>query len=318
MWATESFLQKENMKSVLNAVLIAAVFATNAVADEKKVEVKSATKPVVTPGDRPVQARPVEAKADAKLDKDKVSYAIGMYFGNIIKRNSLEVDVDTVSKALKDLVGGGTTRLTEQEAQQVMQQMQAELQAKQKEMMAKREAEAKVAGEKNKKEGETFLAENAKKPGVKTLPSGLQYKVITEGKGEKPKASDTVSTHYRGRLINGTEFDSSYKRSQPMEFAVGGVIPGWTEALQLMKVGSKWELYIPSNLAYGERGSPPNIGPDSTLIFEIELLSIKPPTESSQAVSGEIIKVPSAEGLKKGEKIEVIRPDQTNTATPKK
>jgi FKBP-type peptidyl-prolyl cis-trans isomerase FklB len=147
----------------------------------------------------------------------------------------------------------------------------------------------------------------------------LQYKVITEGKGEIPKASDTVTTQYRGRLIDGTEFDSSYKRGQPAQFPVTGVIKGWTEALQMMPVGSKWELYIPSDLAYGERGSGQNIGPNATLIFEIELVVIMPkPAETNQAVSGEIIKVPSAEELKKGAKIEVIRPGQTNEIKPKK
>jgi FKBP-type peptidyl-prolyl cis-trans isomerase FklB len=133
----------------------------------------------------------------------------------------------------------------------------------------------KAQGEKNKKEGEAFLAENKKKEGVKTLPSGLQYKVIKEGTGKSPKATDKVSTHYRGTLIDGTEFDSSYKRGQPATFPVNGVIPGWTEALQLMKVGSKWQLFIPSKLAYGERGAPPVIGPYSVLIFTVELLAIK-------------------------------------------
>ena len=286
------------MKSALSTVLIAAFLASHAGAEDKKIETPKAA----------------EAKPDAKSEKDKVSYAIGMFFGNTIKRQAIDVDVDSVAKAIKDVVSGGTTRMTEQEAQQTIQAMQRD-------MMARREAENKVLGEKNKMEGTTFLAANAKKPGVMTTTNGLQYKVITEGKGEKPKITDTVSTHYKGRLINGTEFDSSYKRGQPAEFPVTGVIKGWTEALQMMKVGSKWELYIPSNLAYAERGSPPNIGPDATLIFEIELLAIKPPpvpSEASQAVSGEIIKVPSAEGLKKGEKIEVIRPDQTNTARPKK
>lgn len=251
-----------------------------------------------------------EAKPELKPTKENISYAIGMNIGSNIKRQGIEADVDEMAKGIKDSVAGGTTRFSEQEAQQILNAMQTELRAKQ-------EAERKVAGEKNKTEGEAFLAENAKKPGVKTTDSGLQYKVITEGKGEKPKPTDTVTTHYRGRLINGTEFDSSYKRGQPAEFPVTGVIKGWTEALQLMPVGSKWELYIPSTLAYGERGSGRDIGPNATLIFEIELLGIKAPVESSQAVSGEIIKVPSAEELKRGAKIEVIRPGQTNEIKPK-
>ena len=136
-------------------------------------------------------------------------------------------------------------------------------------------AEMAKISEKNKKEGETFLAENKKKEGVKTLPSGLQYKVITEGTGKMPKETDTVTTHYRGTLIDGTEFDSSHKRGQPATFAVKGVIKGWTEALQLMKEGSKWQLFIPSELAYGERGAGQTIGPYATLIFDIELISIQ-------------------------------------------
>lgn len=289
-------IEKMKMKSALTAVLITGLFAFQAGAQDKKVEVKT----------------------EAKPDKEKVSYAIGMNIGNSIKRQSIDVDVDTMAKAIKDVVAGNPTTLTVQEAQQVMEQMNNDLRAKRAEEMKKLEEERKQLGEKNKKEGEAFLAENAKKPGVKTTASGLQYKVITEGKGEIPKATDTVTTHYRGRLIDGTEFDSSYKRGQPTEFPVTGVIKGWTEALQLMPVGSKWELYIPSDIAYGEAGHGPSIPPNTTLIFELELIGIKPkPAETNQAVSGEIIKVPSAEELKKGAKIEVIRPGQTNEIKPK-
>lgn len=278
------------MKSIFTAVLAVGFLAFQAGAQDKKVE----------------------EKKDVKLDKDKISYAIGMNVGNSIKQQSIEVEPDTLAQAIKDVLAGKTTRLTEQEARQTLMDMSTALRAK-------REAEAKVIGEKNKKEGEAFLAENGKKPGVKTTASGLQYKVLTEGTGETPKASDTVTTHYRGHLIDGKEFDSSYKRGQPAEFPVTGVIKGWTEALQLMKTGAKWELYIPADLAYGERGSGRDIGPNATLIFEIELIGIKaPPAESNQAVSGEIIKVPSAEELKKGAKIEVIRPNQTNQVSPKK
>lgn len=151
----------------------------------------------------------------------------------------------------------------------------------QKELQEKRQAKMKIQGEKNMKEGEAFLAANAKKEGVKTLPSGLQYKVITEGKGKSPSATDTVSVQYTGKLIDGTVFDSSYKRGQPATFAVNGVIKGWTEALQLMKEGSKWELYVPANLAYGETGTIGGpIGPNAMLVFEVELLSIKPQAEA--------------------------------------
>jgi len=145
----------------------------------------------------------------------------------------------------------------------------------QKELMAKQQEAQKAVSAKAKAEGEAFLAANATKDGVVTLPSGLQYKVITPGSGASPKASDTVSVHYRGRLIDGTEFDSSYKRNEPTSFPVGGVIPGWTEALQLMKVGAKWELYVPAKLAYGDRGAGGLIPPGATLVFEVELLSIK-------------------------------------------
>lgn len=281
------------MKSVLTAVLLAGVLATTAQAQDRAAEAKAA-----------------EVKPELKPTKENISYAIGMNIGGNIKRQGIEADVEVLAKAIKDVMADGTTRFTEQEAQQILMAMTAELRTKQ-------EAERKLQAGKNKAEGETFLAENAKKSGVKKTESGLQYKVITAGTGEQPKVSDTVSTHYRGRLINGTEFDSSYKRGQPAEFPVTGVIKGWTEALQLMPVGSKWELYIPSDLAYGERGSGRDIGPDATLIFEIELIEIKEKPESSQAVSGEIIKVPSAEELKKGAKIEVIRPGQTNEIKPK-
>lgn len=257
-----------------------------------------------------IQPDPAAAKPALKPTKENISYAIGMNIGSNLKRQSIEADVDVLAKGIKDILAGGTTQFTEIEAQQILEAMGAELRAKQ-------EAERKVAGEKNKKEGEAFLAANAKKSGVNITTNGLQYKIITAGTGAKPKTTDTVKTHYRGRLIDGTEFDSSHKRGQPAEFPVTGVIPGWTQALQLMPVGSKWELYIPSDLAYGERGSGPQIGANATLIFEIELLEIKAPVESSQAVSGEIIKVPSAEELKKGAKIEVIRQGQTNEIKPK-
>jgi FKBP-type peptidyl-prolyl cis-trans isomerase FklB len=169
---------------------------------------------------------------------------------------------------MKDGFSGGKPLLTEQEVQETVATFQ-------KEMMAKQEELAKKLGEKNKEEGEAFLAENKKKEGVKVLPSGLQYKVVKAGTGGKPKLTDTVTTHYRGTLIDGTEFDSSYRRGQPVSFPVAGVIPGWTEALQLMEEGSKWQLFIPPNLAYGERGAGRDIGPNATLIFEIELISIQ-------------------------------------------
>jgi len=203
-----------------------------------------------------------------KNQKDKVSYIIGMEIGKNFKKQSIDIDPDILTKGIKDAISGGKPLLTEQEIQENMVTFQ-------KEMMAKQEELAKKLGENNKKEGEAFLAENKKKDGVKTLPSGLQYKVVKAGTGKKPKLTDTVTTQYRGTLIDGTEFDSSYRRGQPVSFQVTGVIPGWTEALQLMEEGAKWQLFIPPNLAYGERGAGRDIGPNATLIFEIELVSIQ-------------------------------------------
>ena len=205
-----------------------------------------------------------QEKSALKNQKEKMSYIIGMDIGNNLKKQSIDIDPNILAKGVKDALSGSQPLLTEQEVRETTMAFQKEMMAKQEEV-----------GKKNKREGETFLAENKKKEGVKTLPSGLQYKVIKAGTGKKPKLTDTVTTHYRGTLINGTEFDSSYRRGQTVSFQVNGVIPGWTEALQLMEEGAKWQLFIPSNLAYGERGAGRDIGPNATLIFEIELLSIQ-------------------------------------------
>jgi len=208
-----------------------------------------------------------EEKKAFQTPKEKQSYSIGADIGNKLKSQSIDVDPDALAQGLKDAISGNKLLMTEQEIKESLSSLQ-------KEMMEKQAERTKQLSEKNKKEGDAFLAENKKKEGVKTLPSGLQYKVITEGTGKTPKAEDTVITNYRGTLIDGTEFDSSYKRGQPATFPVKGVIPGWTEALQLMKEGSKWELFIPASLAYGERGAGNLIGPYTTLIFEIELISV--------------------------------------------
>jgi FKBP-type peptidyl-prolyl cis-trans isomerase FklB len=216
-------------------------------------------------------ASPVLAaeKLELKTEKDKVSYAIGLDVGNGLKKNEIDVDPDIVGRAIKDVLSANKPLMTEEEVKTTIAGLQKDLQAKQQERM-------KAQGDKNKKDGEDFLAKNKTKAGVKTLPSGLQYKVMSVGKGKSPKATDTVTVQYSGTLIDGTEFDSSYKRGQPATFPVNGVIKGWTEALQLMKEGSKWQLVIPSDLAYGASGTPGGpIGPNAVLIFEVELVSIK-------------------------------------------
>jgi FKBP-type peptidyl-prolyl cis-trans isomerase FklB len=207
--------------------------------------------------------------------KDKVSYSIGLNIGSGMKREGLELNPELVAAGLKDAFTGATPRLTDEQVRETLIAFQKEMMAKQMEQAQAQAENAKVLGEKNRKEGEEFLAANKKKKGIKTLASGVQYEVLTEGKGPKPKASDTVKTHYRGTLIDGTEFDSSYKRNEPAVFPLEGVIPGWTEALQLMPVGSKWRLFLPSDKAYGENGAGEDIGPNSTLIFEVELLGIE-------------------------------------------
>lgn len=212
-------------------------------------------------------AMAAEQAAGLSSEKDKVSYAIGMSIGQGLVGQKLDIDPEKVARGLQDSMTGAP-KLSEEEAQTVLQGFQARL-------MAAKQAEMKAAGEKNAKEGEAFLTANGKKKGVTTLPSGLQYTVLSTGKGTKPTAADTVTVNYRGTLIDGTEFDSSYKRGEPATFPVGGVIKGWTEALQLMPEGSKWQLFIPAGLAYGERGAGKAIGPNATLIFEVELLSIK-------------------------------------------
>lgn len=191
-----------------------------------------------------------------------------MRMGANLKKQDVPVDPAILARGLKDALAGGKTLLTEEEGQAALTEMQNDLRKKQQEKMQE-------AGAANKKEGDAFLVANKGKDGVVALPSGLQYKILKEGTGAKPAAADSVVCNYRGTLIDGKEFDSSYKRGQPATFPVSGVIKGWTEALQLMPVGSKWQLFVPADLAYGDRGAGPDIGPDSTLIFEVELLSIQ-------------------------------------------
>jgi FKBP-type peptidyl-prolyl cis-trans isomerase FklB len=215
-------------------------------------------------------AKPSAAAGQGVLkdQKAKTSYALGMNIGHTIKGQSVDLDQAAFIQGIKDVIAGGKTLMSDDE-------MAAALTVLQTEMNAKAAEKAKQLGEANKVEGTAFLAANKTKPGVVTLPSGLQYKIITAGTGPKPTPADTVVCNYRGTLINGKEFDSSYKRGQPASFPVGRVIKGWTEALQLMPVGSKWQLFIPPDLAYADHGAGPDIGPNATLIFEVELISIQ-------------------------------------------
>lgn len=235
----------------------------------KTAPTAKSTKPA-TPPARKTQPTPARGATHSTLttEKQKDSYALGMNVGRDLSRQPIDIDVTPFLQGMRDALEKRKSQLTDDEIKAALAQLQSQA-------TTKAEAENKILGEANLKQGEEFLAGNKTKPGVVALPSGLQYKVITAGTGPKPTAADTVVCDYRGTLINGKEFDSSYKRGQPASFPVGGVIKGWTEALQMMPVGSKWELFIPPDLAYGARGAGPDIGPNSTLIFEVELHSIK-------------------------------------------
>jgi FKBP-type peptidyl-prolyl cis-trans isomerase FklB len=260
--------------------------------------------------------------------KENMSYAIGTDIGRNLKRSLVDLDTDILGAALKEAMAGGTSKLTDQQIQEAISNYR-------KEAMAKRDEERRKTADKNKKEGAAFLAENKTKPGVKTLevklPDGttaeMQYKIITEGKGPLPRTNDTITANYRGTLINGKEFDSSAKRGgQAFKFTANRVVRGWAAAVERMPVGSKWELYLPSSLAYGDNGFGPNIEPGATLIFEMEVTGAEAPQPlpapaPQQPLTSDIIRVPSAEELKKGAKIEVIKPEDleklTNAAAQK-
>jgi FKBP-type peptidyl-prolyl cis-trans isomerase FklB len=206
-------------------------------------------------------------KLELKDQKDKESYSLGYMFGQSIKAQGLDINLEVYGSGLRDALGGANPPLSQEEIQKTVSEVQ-------KRVMATRQKELKDMAEKNLAEGKAFLEENKKKEGVKTLPSGLQYKILTEGSGKTPKGTDQVTINYRGTLIDGKEFDSSFNRGNPGTFQVDKVIRGWAEALQLMKEGSKWQLFIPPELGYGERGGGP-IPPNSTLIVEVELISVK-------------------------------------------
>jgi FKBP-type peptidyl-prolyl cis-trans isomerase FklB len=305
------------MKLKKSALLVSGFMALSALAQPKLISTNQ------VPGPEP-----------AAPDKEKLSYAIGMSMGMNLtsqaKRQDLEVDMDTVLQAMTDALKGRPTKLTEKEVQEMLRkELPAYLQFKQKAQLKKLEA----MGDQSKKEGQEFLAKNATAEGVKTLPDGLQYKVLTEGTGESPASNDVARVNYRGTLIDGTEFD----KNEDFSTGLNRVIKGWTEALTMMKVGSKWRLFVPSDLAYGTRPQPPKIAANSVLIFDMELLEVKHPparpafpspnpangaltnrtsavpgATNGSVVSGQIIRVPSKAELDKGAKIEVIDPSTTN------
>ena len=217
----------------------------------------------------PEDAANADGGAAISTDAQRMGYSLGASMGRQFRNDKLQVDADALARGVREGFTADKLALTDEEVTAGMQQLQ-------KSHSERMQAEQKAAADKNLAEGEAFLKDNAAKEGVVTTESGLQYKIVTAGEGPKPGAEDVVKVHYRGTLIDGTEFDSSYKRGEPVTFPVGGVIPGWVEALQLMPVGSKWELYIPSGLAYGPGGAGNQIGPNSALKFEVELLSIEP------------------------------------------
>jgi FKBP-type peptidyl-prolyl cis-trans isomerase len=296
------------MKFILSAFVVITLLAFNASAQP------APQSPPPGPKMPPGMATPPKPATPPKMpDKDKLSYAIGSHFANQIKTSKLDVDLATVAIAMGDVLSNRPARMTDEEVKETIMQLQQALRAK---MMAEHDKEL----AENKAKGDEYLAKNGKLPDVKTLPSGIQYKVLTEGTGKMPMPSDSVVVNYKGKLIDGTVFDQRDGFTTPV---TGRTIKGWSEILLLMKTGSKWEVTIPSDLAYGQRGSPPKIGPNSVLVFDMELVSIAPPSQAPAAhgappsptsstssatpvVSGQIIKVPSAEELKKGAKIEVI------------
>jgi FKBP-type peptidyl-prolyl cis-trans isomerase FklB len=261
---------------LLAGLLASSVLFCSAQTSTTPSATKPAPKKATTTGtSKTAAAAKTTAPAALTTDKDKTSYAIGADLGMKLKQAEIDVDPAILSRAVKDVLSGGKTAMTDDEVRAKLMELTKGLQAKQQENQKKQAEADKSIGEKNRKDGDAFLAENKSKEGVVALPSGLQYKILKTGDGPKPTPQDTVTCNYRGTLLDGKEFDSSYKRGQPASFPVGGVIKGWTEGLQLMPVGSKWQLFIPADLAYGDRRAGPDITPGSTLIFEVELLSIK-------------------------------------------
>ncbi len=269
------------MRRMGMAVLALGLWACGVRAQQAPAKAPAAP-PAKAPAAAPAQSTAGQAPAQApafKTQKEKVSYAIGMEMGKGVKVQGIEVDPAIMMQGLKDALSGGKPQMSEEELRQVMTALQQEI--RQKQMQAQQ-----AAATENKTKGDAFLAENAKKDGVVALADGLQYKILTAGQGKKPAESDTVLCNYKGTFLDGTEFDSSAKAGKPVPFEVKNVIPGFREVLQLMPVGSKWQVFVPSNLAYGERGAGGVIGPNATLIFEVELVSIQetPPAPPAKPI----------------------------------
>jgi FKBP-type peptidyl-prolyl cis-trans isomerase FklB len=275
----------------------------------------AAKKPATTP------AAKTSAPPALTTPKDKTSYAIGMNIGRGISKDLhdhfVDFDQAILLRGIKDGLAGEKSLLTDEETNAVLTEVQKEARQKQEETRKQQEEIAKAQGEVNKKQGAAFLAENKAKEGVVTLSSGLQYKILQAGTGPKPTAADTVVCNYRGTLVDGKEFDSSAKHGQPATFPVGRVIPGWTEALQLMPVGSKWQLFLPPDLAYGERSMGPDITPYSTLIFEVELVSIKPPEKTAEKPAASPADKPAANPADKPAAKPADKPSAPDASTEK-
>jgi FKBP-type peptidyl-prolyl cis-trans isomerase FklB len=266
----------KRIRITLVALLVCSAFASYA----------EDAKPSPSPSDNPA------ATSTFKDEKDKVSYSLGVDIGRTLQKFQLDLNEAALSQGIADVLDSKPMAMTDQELQTTLQAFQQKMMQKQQEAQSKKQEEMKGVAEKNEADGKKFLDDNSKKPGVKTTASGLQYKVIKEGSGDKPKDTDVVETNYRGTTIDGKEFDSSAKHGSTASFPVNGVIKGWSEALKLMPVGAKWELYVPADLAYGAEGYGDDIAPGSTLVFEVELLNIKknaastPPGPNAQPENG--------------------------------
>jgi FKBP-type peptidyl-prolyl cis-trans isomerase FklB len=261
--------------------MVMLVVALGLMAFGVRAQQAPAKAPTAPPAKAPAAAPQAKTPGTAatpgfKTDKEKLSYAIGMEMGKGVKAQGLDVDSAIMAQGLKDAITDAKPQMSDDELKQVITALQTEMRQKQMQMQEAAAAE-------NKTKGDAFLAENGKKDGVVTLPDGLQYKILTAGNGKKPVETDTVKCNYKGTFIDGTEFDSSAKAGGPVPFEVKNVIPGFKEVLQLMPIGSKWQVVVPSNLAYGDRGAGGVIGPNSTLIFEIEVISIEGAAPSGAA-----------------------------------